>query len=52
MSSQNFPNGSRFTFYTWFAKVAPVIGRAFPLPPMRVVIPAAGGCALHTRLRG
>ena len=29
-----------------------MIGRAFSLSPMRVVITAAGGGALHTRLRG
>jgi hypothetical protein len=52
MNRENFPNGSRFTFYTGFARVAPMTGRVFLLPAARVVMPAAGGCALHIRLHG
>jgi hypothetical protein len=52
MNRQDFPNGSRFTFYSLRARVAPVTGRAFfSLSSMRILMLAAGGCALLTRLR-
>jgi len=52
MNRQDFTIESRFTFYSSVAKVADMIRRTFPLSPTRVVMPAGGGCALHTRLRG